>query len=168
MLRRRADSIGVDIRPVPPQSLDARRLLADYLDDLERRLDGWVRAGYVDATPDELLPPAGALLVGYEEGEAVACGAVRVIAPGIAEVKRMFVVPRLRGRGLGRELLDALERAAVELGCGVARLDSTEPLAEAMALYRSVGYVEIGDYNQNPNATTWLERRLRQPPGTPS
>jgi hypothetical protein len=64
MLRRRADSIGVDIRPVPPQSLDARRLLADYLDDLERRLDGWVRAGYVDAAPDELLPPAGALLVG--------------------------------------------------------------------------------------------------------
>ena len=150
---------------MPPQSSDARRLLADYLDDLERRLDGWTRAGYVDAAADELLPPAGALLVGYEDGEAVACGAVRVIAPGIAEVKRMFVAPALRGRGLGRALLDALERTAVELGCDVARLDSTEPLAEAMALYRSAGYVEIGDYNRNPNATTWLERRLRQSPG---
>jgi GNAT superfamily N-acetyltransferase len=155
----------VEIRPVPPKSPDARRLLADYLDDLERRLDGWERAGYVDAAADELLPPAGALLVGYEEGEAVACGAVHVIATGIAEVKRMFVAPRVRGRGLGRELLDALERTAVELGCDVARLDSTEPLAEAMALYRSAGYVEIGDYNQNPNATTWMERRLRQSPG---
>jgi GNAT superfamily N-acetyltransferase len=150
---------------VSPQSSDARCLLADYLDDLERRLDGWTRAGYVDAAPDELLPPAGALLVGYEDGEAVACGAVRVIAPRIAEVKRMFVAPHVRGRGLGRALLDALELTAVELGCDVARLDSTEPLAEAMALYRSAGYVEIGDYNRNPNATTWLERRLRQSPG---
>jgi len=150
---------------VPPQSADARRLLSDSLDDLERRLDGWSRAGYVDAAADELLPPAGALLVGYEDGEAVACGAVHVIAPGIAEVKRMFVAPRVRGRGLGRALLDALERTAIELGCDVARLDSTEPLAEAMALYRRAGYVEVGDYNHNPNATAWMERRLRRPPG---
>ena len=108
--------------------------------------------------------------MGYEDGKAGACGAVRVIAPGIAEVKRMFVAPRVRGRGLGRALLEALERTAVELGCDVARLDSTELLAEAMALYRSAGYVEIGDYNRNPNATTWLERRLPQLPGagTPS
>lgn len=146
---------------MPPQSADAKRLLVDYLDDLERRLDGWTRAGYVDAPPEELVPPAGALLVGYEDGEAVACGAVHVIAPGIAEVKRMFVAPRARGRGMGRELLDALERQAVELGCNVVRLDSIEPLREAMALYRSAGYVQIRDYNGNPNATAWLERRLR-------
>jgi len=152
---------GVDIRPVSPRSADARRLLTDYLDDLERRLDGWTKAGYVDAAPEELIPPAGALLLAYDGGEAVACGAVHVISPGVAEVKRMFVAPRARGRGMGRALLDALEREAVELGCDVARLDSTEPLAEAMALYRSAGYVEIGDYNGNPNATTWLERRLR-------
>lgn len=148
---------------MPPQSAAARRLLDEYLDDLDRRLDGWTREGYVDAAPDELLPPAGALLVGFEDGEAVACGAVRVIEPGIAEVKRMFVVPRLRGRGLGRALLDALEGTAIELGCDIARLDSTEPLTEAMALYRSAGYVEIGDYNGNPNATAWMERRLRPP-----
>ncbi len=151
---------------MPPESPDASRLLAEYLDDLQRRMgDGWRRAGYVDAAPDQLRPPVGALLVGFEDGEAVACGAVHVIAPGIAEVKRMFVVPRFRGSGLGRALLEALERTAVELGCDVARLDSTERLAEAMALYGSAGYVEIADYNRNPNATTWMERRLRQPPG---
>ena len=92
----------------------------------------------------------------------MACGAVHVIAPGIAEVKRMFVVPRVQRRKLGRALLDALEHAAIELGCDVARLDSTESLVEAMALYRNAGYVEIGDYNHNPNATVWMERRLRQ------
>ena len=84
----------------------------------------WARAGYVDAAPAELLPPAGALLMAYENGEAVACGAVHVIAPGVAEVKRMFV---------------------------------------AMSLYRSAGYREIEDYNRNPNATIWMERRLRRP-----
>jgi GNAT superfamily N-acetyltransferase len=151
----------MEIRPVPPQSADALRLLEAYLDDLERRLPGWTKAGYVDAPPEDLEPPAGALLVGYEDGEAVACGAVHVFAPGVAEVKRMFVAPGARGRGYGRALLDALEAMAVELGCSVARLDSIDPLAEAMALYRSAGYVEIGDYNQNPNATTWLERQLR-------
>ena len=144
-----------------PQSPDARRLLAEYLDDLQRRMGpSWARAGYVDAPPDELMPPGGVLLVGFEDGDAVACGAVRVIDPGIAEVKRMFVVPPARGRGLGRALLDALERSAVELGCNLARLDSTEQLAEAMGLYRSAGYLAIGDYNRNPNATIWMERRL--------
>lgn len=151
----------MDIRAVSPHSPDARRLLSDYLDDLERRFDGWNRAGYVDASPGELLPPAGALLVAYDDGAAVACGAVHAIAPGIAEVKRMFVAPSARGRGVGRALLGALEHEAVELGCSVARLDTAEPLAEALALYRSAGYAEIGDYNANPNATTWLERRLR-------
>jgi len=152
----------MDIRAVPPEAHDARRLLADYLDDLERRLgDGWQREGYVDAPDHELVPPAGMLLVGYDEDRPVACGAVRVIGPGIAEIKRMFVVPEARGRGLGRDLLAALEHAAVELGCALARLDSTEPLTEAVALYRSAGYVAIGDYNRNPNATAWMERRLR-------
>lgn len=146
---------------MPPHCPEAARLLAEYLDDLEHRLEGWAREGYVDAAPDELVPPAGALLVGYEDGEAVACGAVRVVEPGVAEVKRMFVSPRLRGRGLGRALLEALERTAVDLGCDVARLDSTEPLTEATALYRSAGYVDIRDYNRNPNATVWMERRLR-------
>lgn len=157
----------MEFRQVPPESSDARRLLDAYLDDVQLRVgEDWERDGYVDAAPGDLLPPAGALLLGYEDGEAAACGAVRVIAPGIAEVKRMFVAPRVRGRGLGRSLLDAIERTAVELGCDVARLDTAEQLAEAVALYRSAGYVEIGDYNRNPNATTWMERRLRS--STPS
>jgi len=155
----------VDIRTASPRSPDAGRLLDAYLGGLEQRVAGWTRAGYVDAAADGLVPPAGVLLIGYEQGEAVACGGVQVIAPGVAELKRMFVAPAVRGLGLGRELLHALERAAVDLGCELARLDSTEALAEAVALYRSAGYSEIGDYNRNPNATLWMERRLRETPG---
>jgi GNAT superfamily N-acetyltransferase len=152
---------GVEFRPASPESADARRLLGDYLDDLAGRFDGWDRAGYVDAAPEKLVPPAGVLLLGYLDGEAAACGAVQVIEPGVAEVKRMFVAPAVRGRGLGRALLDALEQAAAGLGCDVARLDSAETLTEAIGLYRSAGYTEIDDYNRNPNASTWMERRLR-------
>jgi GNAT superfamily N-acetyltransferase len=151
----------VDIRRVDPRSPDALRLLDEYLDDLEGRLSDWTRGGYVDAEAEKLVPPAGALLIGYVDGEAMACGAVHVFEPGVAEIKRMFVTPAGRGHGLGRSILAALEHAALGLGCDVARLDSTEPLVEAMGLYRSAGYAEIEDYNQNPNATAWLERRLR-------
>jgi GNAT superfamily N-acetyltransferase len=150
----------MDLRPALPGSADARRLLAAYLDDLEGHIDGWSHAGYVDAPPEHLLPPNGLLLVGYAGDDAIACGAVHVIAPGTAELKRMFVAPHVRGLGYGRLLLAALEQAAVELGCSVVRLDSTEALVAAVALYRSAGYAEIDDYNGNPNATIWLERRL--------
>ena len=151
----------MEFRRASPESADAGRLLIAYLDDLAQRLEGWDRAGYVDAAPEKLVPPVGVLLLGYLDGKAVACGAVHVIEPGVAEVKRMFVAPAARGRGLGRELLGALENAALGLGCTVARLDSAAPLAEAIRLYRSAGYAEIDDYNRNPNASTWMERRLR-------
>ena len=96
----------------------------------------------------------------FDGDDPVACGAVRVIGPGIAEIKRMYVAPRARGRGLGRTLLGALERGAVELGCRTARLDTMAAMAEAGALYRSAGYEPIADYNGNPLATDWMERAL--------
>ena len=147
---------------MPPQSPDARRLLADYLDDLQRRMgDGWARAGYVDAAPDELRPPAGALLLGYENDEPVACGAVHVISLGIAEIKRCSSCHVPRAAGWDEPCLKRSRAPRSSSAATSPRLDSTESLAEAMALYTSAGYTEIGDYNHNPNATVWMERRLR-------
>jgi GNAT superfamily N-acetyltransferase len=155
----------VDLRPASPRSADAGRLMDAYMCLLESRVAGWHRDRYHYTGADALEPPTGRFLIGYEGDEAVACGGVTVIAPGVAEVRRMYVAPAARGRGLGRALLQALEATAVELGCRAARLDTIEALAEAVALYRSFGYADIGDYNRNPNATLWLERRLDQPPG---
>lgn len=80
----------------------------------------------------------------------------------VAEIKRMYVRPRYRGRGLARALLMALEREAVGIGATVARLDTGPKQALAMGLYARSGYREIGNWNGNPHATYWGEKHLKQ------
>jgi GNAT superfamily N-acetyltransferase len=109
---------------------------------------------------DQLAPPRGAFLVLESDGVAVACGGVRMVAPGVAEIKRMYVDPAARGAGVARRLVAALEAAAVGLGARVARLDTGRDMAPAVALYRSCGYREIADYNGNPDAGWWFEKPL--------
>ena len=151
----------MDVRRVPADAGAARLLMAEYMDEIERRLGrAFDHARYPDPAPSELEPPRGLLLVAFDGDDPVACGAVRVIGPGVAEIKRMYVAPRARGHGLGRTLLGELERGAAELGCCTVRLDTMEQMAEAGALYRSAGYAPIADYNGNPLATVWMERAL--------
>jgi GNAT superfamily N-acetyltransferase len=154
----------MEVRRVPARAGAARLLMAEYMDEIERRLGGpFDRARYPDPAPAELEPPRGLLLVAFDGDDPVACGSVRVIGAGVAEIKRMYVAPRARGQGLGRTLLGELERGAVELGCRTVRLDTMPQMAEAGALYRSAGYEPIADYNRNPLATVWMERALPAP-----
>lgn len=137
---------------------DAAALLDAYLAEIARRLGGFDPARSVSADPAEMEPPHGAFLVLYEGDRAVACGGVKALAPGVAEIKRMFVAPEARGRGHGRRLLAALEDEARALGHRRIVLDTAAPLAEAEALYRSAGYERIAPYNDNPYATAWFEK----------
>jgi GNAT superfamily N-acetyltransferase len=151
----------MDVRRVPADADPAVVLMAEYMGEIERRLGApFDRAQYPGPGPAELEPPHGLLLVAFDGDDPVACGAVRVIGPRVAEIKRMYVAPAARGRGLGRMLLGELERGAVELGCRTARLDTMAAMAEAGALYRSAGYEPIADYNGNPLAAVWMERAL--------
>ena len=86
------------------------------------------------AGPDELGPPGGTFVVGYEDGAAVCCGGIKRLPDGACEIKRMFVVEQARGRGVARELLVELERRARELGYAIVRLD-TGPAAAARAAH---------------------------------
>jgi GNAT superfamily N-acetyltransferase len=115
-----------------------------------------VRYGGPDETPvdpAEFAPPLGRFLVGYLDEEPVACGGLRLHDPGTVEVKRMFVVPRMRGRGLSRVVLGALEDLAREMGCRRVILETGEKQPEAMRLYETSGYERIdgfGHYRDAP------------------
>lgn len=150
----------VELRVDAADSAESVRMLAAYeaeLVGLGVTLNhGW--SGGV--TPDQLRAPLGAWLVGWRGDEAVACGGVRLLAPGVAELKRMFVDPSARGGGLARRLVTRLESEAVALGATVVRLDTGRDMAPAVALYRSSGYREVEDYNGNPDAGWWFEKRL--------
>ncbi len=113
------------------------------------------------ADPDELAPPGGVFLVLYASGAAVACGGVKRLERDTGEIKRMYVVPRERGRGVARRLLSELELAACDrLGYRRVRLDTGAEQPHAQALYESAGYRTIPDYNANAYASFWFEKEL--------
>ena len=110
--------------------------------------------------PAELRPPGGAYLVGYEGEEAVAGGGLRRLGDGVAEIKRMYVRPAARSRGVAAALLAALESTALSLGYAAVRLDTGPKQVHAQRLYRAAGYVDVPPYNDNPFACFWGEKRL--------
>jgi GNAT superfamily N-acetyltransferase len=151
----------IDVECVPPTSNLAARLLQRYYRELDSRLAGGFDLDQTAAVSEaELLAPHGAFLVANLGGRPVGCGAVRKLDETTAEIKRMWIDPAVRGRGVGRRLLAALEDAARALGCHVVRLDTSTDLVEALALYRSAGYRDIPAYNDNPYASVWLEKEF--------
>ncbi len=112
------------------------------------------------AGPDELNPPNGAFIVGYEDGVAICCGGIKRLDADTCELKRMYVIPEARGRGVARLLLAALEERGRELGYTIARLDTGPKQPSARHLYESAGYAAIPNFNGNPVATFFGERRL--------
>jgi GNAT superfamily N-acetyltransferase len=119
-------------------------------------LDGEIAAGL----PLELEGPHGTLLLARVDGEPAGIGGVRFLDTDAAEVKSMYVSPAFRGRGVARALLAELERIAAEHGCRRVRLDTSDYLIGAVALYRSAGYREVPPYNENAKANLWFERAL--------
>ncbi len=108
-----------------------------------------------------LVPPKG-LWLARERGRVVGAIALRPLdaRPGACEVKRLFVDPGARGRGIAHGLLDALERAARSAGYAAAYLDTRADLVAALAFYERRGYRPCERYNDNPEATHFLYREL--------
>jgi GNAT superfamily N-acetyltransferase len=150
-----------EARRIPADSPDALALVDAMWRGVQEAYPRIPGATTPSATPEDFSPPGGCFVALYEDGRAVAGGGVKRLETGVAEIKRMYVVADRRGRGLGRELLAALEDAARELGYDRVRLDTGDKQPGAEALYRSAGYREIGNYNANAYASFWGEKRLR-------
>lgn len=139
----------------------ARECLERYFAELASRFpEGYDPQADGAAGLDEFCPPAGVFLLPEAAGKAVGCGALRVFSPGIGEIKRMWVSPPFRGQGIGRQLLESLERAALEKSLRCVRLDTHSSLTQALELYRTSGYREIPRCNDNPYARHWFEKAL--------
>jgi len=130
--------------------------IAVLYDGLDQNAPDMPKAG-----PAELGPPAGGFWVGYVDGAPACCGGVKQLpGPGTCEIKRMYVVPALRGRGIARRTLAFLEDRARALGHHVVRLDTGHRQPDARHLYETSGYVEIDNFNANPVATYFAEKHL--------
>ena len=151
----------IDVSAEDPHHPDARRSVAAYFAELGRRFDtGFDPARSLPATDGELRPPAGLLLVARLHGRPVGCAAVKFHGEAPAEVKRMWVAESVRGLGLGRRLLTAIEDHARDRRVRTLRLETNRTLTEAIALYRSAGYQEVPAFNDEPFAHHWFEKRI--------
>jgi DNA-binding MarR family transcriptional regulator/GNAT superfamily N-acetyltransferase len=151
----------VKIEVTDPASADARWCIGQYYAELNERFEtGFDPTIGISAHAHELTPPNGLLLVARLRDEPTGCGALKLHENAPAEVKRMWVAKQARGLGLGRRLLQELERHARELGVTVLHLETNHTLHEAINLYRESGYREVEAFNDEPYAQHWFEKRL--------
>lgn len=142
-----------------PESGDARWCFDRYFAELKGRFEtGFDPAKSISAEDRELTPPAGVLVIARLDGRPIGCGALKVKGGGVGEVKRMWVSPDARGLGVGRRILEELEARAPGFGLATLRLETNKSLAEAQALYRSCGYIEVPPFNDEPYADHWFEK----------
>jgi GNAT superfamily N-acetyltransferase len=144
--------LQVEIRAEAITSPAAETLIRELNAELSRSYPEQ-GANHFRVDPKEVAPGHGAFLVAYEGETPLACGAIRRVDAHTAEIKRMYVVPGSRGRGLSRQLLSALEAEGRRLGVSRLVLETGDRQTEALALYERSGFVRIprfGEYLHSP------------------
>ncbi len=156
------------IRPAtgPDDVVTARKLFREYAEALgiDLGFQDWERE--LRELPGDYAPPRGALFLAEKGAAAVGCVALRPLDPPACEMKRLYVRPEGRGSGLGRRLALHVIEEGRRLGYARLRLDTLPSMAEAIPLYRSLGFHEIPPYRYNPvPGTLFLELDLSPPAG---
>lgn len=173
ILRRELDGAlhGIEIAPAPLTSPVAVALITALNAELAATYPE-PGATHFRLDPDEVAPGAGVFLVARWDGRPVGCGAVRALrqpelvrelGANVGEVKRMYVAPDARGRGVGRALLERLESEARALGLARLVLETGTRQAEALALYRRAGFGSIlpyGEYAASAATSVCLAKEL--------
>ena len=151
----------VMLEEVPADCAEAETCLNAYYAELDARFEnGFDPHAGSDEEEGADPPVMEHFVIARFEGKAAGCGMVYEMEPGIAEIKRVWITPELRGTGVASRIMDHLEARAREGGYRLVRLDTNGTLTEAQAMYRKRGYREIPRYNANPFAEHWFEKEL--------
>jgi ribosomal protein S18 acetylase RimI-like enzyme len=137
------------------QIAHARELFLEYAQSLGFSLCFQNFDQELAGLPGDYAPPEGRLLLAECEGELAGCVALHKLDGEICEMKRLYLRPQFRGKGLGRVLADKIINEARSIGYKRMRLDTVDPvMKDAVAMYRRLGFREIAPYRPNPVAGT--------------
>ncbi len=133
--------------------VQARALFIEYAQSLDFSLCFQGFDSELAGLPGDYRPPEGRLLLAQYDAEIAGCGALHYLEAGICEMKRLYIRPQFRGKGLGRAVAMRLVSDARIVGYKKMRLDTVESqMVNAVALYHKLGFREIGPYRPNPIA----------------
>ena len=136
-----------------PQIAQVRELFLEYAQSLGFSLCFQNFEDELAGLPGDYAPPWGCLLLAEYEGQLAGCIALHKLEDGVCEMKRLYLRPTFRGKGLGRILADRIIAEARQIGYQRMRLDTVEPvMKDAVAMYRKFGFREISPYCENPIA----------------
>jgi putative acetyltransferase len=156
-----ADMTMIEPAVAPADVETARELFREYAEGLGVDLcfQGFERE--LAELPGDYAAPAGRLLLARVDGIVAGCIALRPLEPPVCEMKRLYIRPAFRGRGLGRVLAEAVIREARDIGYRAMRLDTLPSMTEAIALYGRLGFRPIAPYRPNPiEGAVYLEIAL--------
>jgi ribosomal protein S18 acetylase RimI-like enzyme len=145
-----------------PQIAQARELFLEYAQSLGFSLCFQNFDKELAELPGDYAPPSGRLLLAEFDGQLAGCVALHSLGPGICEMKRLYLRPQFRGKGLGRAVAERIIAEARWAEYTSIRLDTVGPvMKDAVAMYRKLGFKEIAPYRPNPNpGTLYLELTL--------
>lgn len=146
----------------PAQIAQARELFLEYAQSLGFSLCFQNFDKELAELPGDYVPPSGRLLLAEYEGHVAGCVALHKLEDGICEMKRLYLRPQFRGKGLGLALANRIIAEGRQIGYQHMRLDTVvSVMKDAVAMYRKLGFREISPYRSNPiPSTLYMELRL--------
>ncbi len=159
---RTSAKIGIRFVTNGPDVRTVRQLFLEYQSAIGTDLCFQDFTRELTDLPGEYAPPSGRLLLAVSEGDAAGCAAMRRIEEEVCELKRMYIRPKHRGKGIGRIMAEVMIGEARKLGYKRMRLDTLSTMKEAIGLYESLGFIDIPAYRYNPiSGARYMELALR-------